>query len=96
MTPELREACRHAAHVIHPDGTILRAGRASLFVLGKLGWPKTMWLFSQVPFIWGVEFGYWLVATNRAFVSRFFFRQQKAQERKEREQKQKNDPKNEA
>ncbi len=70
MTPELREACRRAVHVVTADGEVLRAGRASLFVLGRVGFPLAARLLSLPPFIWGVELGYVLVARNRSFFSR--------------------------
>lgn len=77
MTPELRDACRKAVHVIRPDGTVLAAGRASLHVLGGvggIGWRWTARVLSVPPFVWAVEMGYRLVAKNRPFFSRFLFR----------------------
>lgn len=74
MTPELYEACKRAVHVFTPDGRILRAGRASLFVLGRIGWPRAAFLASLPPFIWLVELGYRLVARNRSFFSKILFR----------------------
>ena len=38
MTPELNAACGRAVHVVQSDGTILRAGRAVLFILEEIGW----------------------------------------------------------
>lgn len=70
MTPELRDACRRAVHVITADGRILRAGRASLFVLREIGHPWIARLFSLPPLIWAVELGYWLVARNRNVASK--------------------------
>jgi hypothetical protein len=74
MTPELRAACEKAVHVVCADGTVLRAGRCSLFVVGELGWRRTSRVLSLVPFIWFVELGYAIVAANRAFFTRFIFR----------------------
>ena len=74
MTPELRTACASAVHVVCADGTILRAGRCSLFIIGELGWRRTSRILSLVPFIWFVELGYAIVAANRAFFTRFMFR----------------------
>ena len=70
MTPELRDACRRAIHVLTADGQTLRAGRASLFVLGRVGFPVLARLLALPPLIWGVELGYRLVARNRSLVSR--------------------------
>jgi hypothetical protein len=74
MTPELRVACEKAVHVVCADGTILRAGRCSLFIVDELGWRRTSRILSLVPFIWFVELGYAIVAAHRAFFSRFLFR----------------------
>jgi predicted DCC family thiol-disulfide oxidoreductase YuxK len=72
MTPELRDACRRAVHVVTTDGRVLRAGRASLFVLGQTGYPRLARLLSVPPLVWIVELGYVLVARNRSLVSRLF------------------------
>jgi predicted DCC family thiol-disulfide oxidoreductase YuxK len=74
MTPELYRACQEAVHVITPAGRILRAGRASLFILQEVGYPR--WLIrplSWPPLVWLVELGYQLVAQNRSFFSKFLF-----------------------
>ncbi len=74
MTPQLLDACRQAVHVITRDGQIIRAGRAALFVLAEIGYPR--WLVRPLlwpPLIWIVEFGYKIVAKNRPFFSRFLF-----------------------
>lgn len=73
MTPALYEACRHAVHVVLPDGQVLRAGRAALFVLDRIGYRAFARIMAIPPMIWGVELGYWLVARNRAFFSNFLF-----------------------
>ena len=73
MTPELYAACEHAIHVIRADGGVLRAGRASLFVLEQIGWRRTARLLALPPFVWAVELGYRIVAANRPFFSRFLF-----------------------
>jgi predicted DCC family thiol-disulfide oxidoreductase YuxK len=75
MTPHLYEACRKSVHVITPDGRILNAGRASLFILEKIGYPH--WLirpFCWPPLGWFAELGYHIVAANRPFFDRFLFR----------------------
>lgn len=71
MTDALAERCARAIHVITPAGVTLAAGRASLCVLGLVGYPRLARIGALPPFIWGVEFGYWLVARNRRFFSRF-------------------------
>jgi predicted DCC family thiol-disulfide oxidoreductase YuxK len=73
MTPELRATCEKAVHVLTADGRILRAGRASLFVLAHIGYG---WLARPLmipPFVWLVELGYRIVASNRSFFARFLF-----------------------
>lgn len=75
MAPELYRACQKAVHVITADGTILKAGRASMFVLLELGYPR--WLiypFMIPPLMWPVELGYRIVARYRSFFARFLFR----------------------
>lgn len=61
-------------HVIAREGEILRAGRATLFILGELGWGFWARLLARPPFVWFVELGYRIVAGNRYFFSRFMFR----------------------
>jgi len=74
MNEELYRACARAVHVVRRDGTLLRAGRATLYVLEGLGWRWTARLLSVPPFVWLVELGYWVVARNRSFFARFLFR----------------------
>jgi predicted DCC family thiol-disulfide oxidoreductase YuxK len=76
MTPALREACARAIHVIRADGDTLRAGRAALFILRGVGWRWTARILSVPPLVWFVELGYWVIARNRRFFSRFLFRRQ--------------------
>ena len=72
MTDALAARCVRAVHVLAPDGTFLAGGRACLFVLGELGWPRTARLLGRPPFVWLVEAGYRLVAANRGRLSRLF------------------------
>ncbi|MEW6298203.1 MAG: DCC1-like thiol-disulfide oxidoreductase family protein [Thermodesulfobacteriota bacterium] len=74
MTDELAHRCERAVHVLTPQGELLAAGRASLCVLGLIGYPCLARVWSVPPLVWFVEFGYWLVARNRRFFSRFLFR----------------------
>ena len=74
MTPELRAACSRAVHVVTPDGRVLRAGRACLWVLERTGYPLLARVLALPPLVWAVEVGYWLVARNRKLVSRVLFR----------------------
>ena len=76
MTSELADACSLAMHVLCRDGTLLRAGRAALFLAGELGWKRTAVILSYPPMIWFVELGYALLASNRRTVGRFFFRRE--------------------
>ena len=74
MTEALYQACREAIHVLTADGRTLRAGRASVFVLETVGYPR--WLtrpLSYPPLVWFTELGYRLVANNRPFFSKFLF-----------------------
>ncbi len=75
MTDSLARQCERSVHVITPGGQILSAGRASLYVLGKGGFPRLAWVGGLPPFIWGIELGYWIVARNRRFFSRWRFPQ---------------------
>lgn len=74
MTPELRKACGRAVHLVMPDGELLRAGRACLWVLERVGFPLLARVLRVPPLVWAVEVGYWLVARNRQLASRFLFR----------------------
>jgi predicted DCC family thiol-disulfide oxidoreductase YuxK len=70
MTPELRAACRAAVHVRTADGRWLRGGRACLFVLERVGWPRLARVARVPPLVWAVELGYRIVAGNRRLFSR--------------------------
>ncbi len=72
----LRKQFEDAFHVRKPNGEYLRAGRASLFVLEKLGWNWWAKILTYPPLIWLVEFGYRIVANNRNFLARFIFRRE--------------------
>ncbi len=73
MTPELTAACERAAHVITADGKTLRAGRASLFILERIGWGWFARLLALPPMIWFVEIAYRIVAQNRPLFARLIF-----------------------
>jgi predicted DCC family thiol-disulfide oxidoreductase YuxK len=74
MTPALRAACRSAVHVRTTDGAWLRGGRACLFILARIGWPRLARIASVPPLVWLVELGYRVVAGNRPFFSRVLSR----------------------
>ena len=76
MTPELAEACARAVHVVTADGRILRAGRATLFVLERCGYRWTARFMRLPPMVWGAELAYLVVARNRRFFARFLFRRE--------------------
>lgn len=76
MTPELAERCARAVHVIAADGRILRAGRASLFIMERCGFKWSSRCMRLPPMIWLVELGYFIVARNRRFFGRFMFREE--------------------
>ena len=73
MTDSLARRCERAVQVMTPEGQILSAGRASLYVLGKAGFPRLAWVGRLPPFVWGVELGYWIVARNRQLFSKWLF-----------------------
>ena len=75
MSPSLWEQARRAVQVITANGTRLSAGRACLFVLEEIGWhPRLARLGRHRPFVWAVETGYGIVASNRDLFSRMLFR----------------------
>lgn len=71
MTDELMRRCEHAVHLITESGEVLRAGRATLYVLSSL--PRLAWLrvFLYPPLVWAAEGVYWLVARSRGVIGRF-------------------------
>ena len=74
MTAELREACQKAVHVITAEDQVLRAGRATLFILERIGWKRSARVMGWIPFAWGVEGTYRCVANHRGFFAKFLFR----------------------
>ncbi len=74
MTPALRERARRAVQVLTPEGRRLEAGRASLYVLARVGYPGAARVLSLPPFSWAVELGYRGVAANRRFLERWLSR----------------------
>lgn len=78
ITPALYAACPQAMHIVCADGTVLRAGRATLYILALTGWGRVARLLMLPPFIWLAELAYFIVARNRPFFARFLFRGQPA------------------
>ena len=76
MTPELAERCARAVHVVTADGRILRAGRASLFMMERCGFKWSARVMRVPPLVWAVELGYYVVASNRRFFGKFMFRRE--------------------
>jgi hypothetical protein len=74
MTDDLAAACARAVHVLGEDGTRLAGGRASLFVLARIGYPRLARVLGVPPLAWAVEAGYRLIASHRGFFARFLFR----------------------
>jgi predicted DCC family thiol-disulfide oxidoreductase YuxK len=74
MDAALARACGRAVHLLHPDGHLERAGQACSTVLHLIGFTALARLLRLRPLSWAFEIGYWVVARNRAFFSRFFFR----------------------
>ncbi|MEP6755853.1 MAG: DCC1-like thiol-disulfide oxidoreductase family protein [Chthonomonadales bacterium] len=79
ITPELRTACQRSLHVIMPDGQILAAGKAALYVLSVSGQPTVAALLGLRIFSPIIEIGYRLIAKNRLLFSRIFFPRSKAE-----------------
>ena len=73
MTPELRAACQRAMHVVTSEGEVLRAGRASLFILKETGNRRLAAILGLPPFVWAVELAYRIVARNRSQLSWLIF-----------------------
>lgn len=74
MTPQLHRACRGAVHIITAGGQVIAAGRAGLFVLEELGYPRLLLrLLARPPLVWFIEAVYRLVARHRRFFGRFLF-----------------------
>ena len=74
MTPDIYSACERAVHVVTIEGRVLKAGRATLFVLERIGWGRFARLLSYPPLVWLVEIGYWIFAHSRKFFALFMFR----------------------
>ena len=70
---EIKQAAAHTVHVLRTDGTVLKSGRAVLYILETLGY---RWVrpFEKPPLVWLVELGYHAVSTNRHLLSRWLFR----------------------
>lgn len=75
MTDALAARCARAVHVITPEGAIVSGGRASLYVLDRIGWCTCATICSRPPLVWLVELGYRLIASHRRLASRFLFRE---------------------
>ena len=76
MTPELREACAKAMHVVASNGEVYRGGRGALFILQHNGWGFFARFLRLPPMVWVADLGYWIVASNRPFFGRFLFRRE--------------------
>ena len=74
MTPQLFAACENSVHVIANDGRIFAGARAVFFILERIGWKRAARLLSSPLLLPFGEIGYRIVARNRAFFSRFWFR----------------------
>lgn len=73
LTPNLRLECSKAVHVRTPEGTLLRGGKAALFLLECMGWAPLARLLRYPPLIWLIEAGYHIVARNRALFDWLLF-----------------------
>ena len=70
----MRSSAFIRVHLITPNGVVLAGGRASLYVLDLIGWRKLAAVLSIIPLLWIVDAGYWVVARNRRWFSRWLFR----------------------
>lgn len=70
LSPQLREACSDAMHVIKSDGEIIRAGRAAMFCGRFTRWNRLARIGEWPVFLPFVELGYKIVAANRPFFSK--------------------------
>lgn len=62
-------------HVICTDDTVLRGGTSWLFIIEHTTrWGPVARTLRLPPMVWCVELGYRVVASNRVFFSRFFYR----------------------
>ena len=71
LPEEARLACTRAVHVVTDDGEVLTGGRASLFIMGRLGWPRLARLLALPPLVWAVELGYRVAARHRSSLARW-------------------------
>jgi predicted DCC family thiol-disulfide oxidoreductase YuxK len=72
LTPDLRERCSKAMHVIDEGGRIYRGGDAFVFLRRAFGKPLAGVLGVQ-PFKAIVDFAYWIVSNNRGFFAPFLY-----------------------
>ena len=73
ITPELRQSCTQAVHVITTDGRILKAGRATLFLLEQIGCRRLAKWLAWPPFLRVVEAFYRFVARHRSLFDQILF-----------------------
>lgn len=74
LSPELRQACSQAMHVVKANGEIVRGGRAALFCGRFTRWHQLARIGEWPVFLPFVELGYKIVAANRGFFSDLLFR----------------------
>lgn len=74
MTPALRHACSQSVHIIKRNGQILRGARAVLFFGETVTYRPIFRFLARSPLIWPMEWGYRIVANNRPFFARYFFK----------------------
>ena len=74
MTPELRQACARAVHVLTAEGRCSGQAAPASGCCRRIGYPVLARVLALPPLVWAVEVGYWLVARNRRLASRVLFR----------------------
>ena len=74
MNPAMFERCKTEMAVVTEDGRELYGAYGILFILEKLGWGWFARFLATPPFVWPIILGYRIVARNRGFLSKTFFK----------------------
>lgn len=74
MNPAFYERCKVELGVVTSDGRELGGAKAVFFILEQLGWGWFARLLAAPPMIWINTLGYRIIARNRGFLSKVFFR----------------------
>lgn len=77
LSPQLREECSQAIHVIKSNGEIVKAGQAAMFLGRFTKWNRLARIGEWPIFLPFVEIGYKIVADNRPLFSKFVMKAEK-------------------